>query len=322
MSRLDAGGGRGVGSGAAPQHARRRTWSPARVFVAVLVIAFLNMAAWSIATPLFASPDEPAQVARAVALVHGDLVGTTVKNAGNAITDITIPAVYSYRSGAAYGSCFVFQPDVPASCAAPITRSTAEVATTTYAGRYPPLYYAIVGLPSLFTSSPTGIYLIRLVSALLNAVFLALAALSVVAWSRSRMLLIGLLVATTPMTFFLGGVVNASGFEITSATCLWCSGVVLRVGTRRQGATRPGRGGHRVGRRAAPLPRPVAPLGRSDRLPSGPPRRMARRAVAGAHSPGAGVVGGARPVCHLRRRMDPRGARARSGGRGGQGGGP
>ncbi len=199
------------------------------MFVAVLVIAFLNMAAWSIATPLFASPDEPAQIARAVALVHGDLIGTTVKNAGNAITDITIPAVYSYRTGAAYGSCFVFQPNVPASCAAPITRSTAEVATTTYAGRYPPLYYAIVGLPSLFTSSPTGIYLIRLVSALLNAVFLALAALSVVAWSRSRMLLIGLLVATTPMTFFLGGVVNASGFEITSATCLWCSGVVLAL---------------------------------------------------------------------------------------------
>ena len=199
------------------------------MFIAVLVIAFLNMAVWSIATPLFASPDEPAQVARAVALVHGDLIGTTVKSAGNAITDITIPAVYSYRTGAAYGSCFVFQPNVPASCAAPITRSTAEVATTTYAGRYPPLYYAIVGLPSLFTSSPTGIYLIRLVSALLNAVFLALAALSVVAWSRSRVLLIGLLVATTPMTFFLGGVVNASGFEITSATCLWCSGVVLAL---------------------------------------------------------------------------------------------
>ncbi len=199
------------------------------MFVAVLVIAFLNMAAWSIATPLFASPDEPAQVARAVALVHGDLIGTTVKNAGTAITDITVPAVYSYRSGAAYGSCFVFQPRVPASCARPITHSTAEVASTTYVGRYPPLYYAIVGLPSLITSSSTGIYLIRLVSALLNAAFLALAALSVVAWSRSRVLLIGLLIATTPMTFFLGGVVNPSGFEITSATCLWCSGMVLAL---------------------------------------------------------------------------------------------
>ena len=57
---------------------------PWRVFAVVLVLAFVNMAVWSLATPLFASPDEPAQVARAVALVHGQLIGKTVKNAGNA----------------------------------------------------------------------------------------------------------------------------------------------------------------------------------------------------------------------------------------------
>jgi hypothetical protein len=208
-----------------PAPGRRFLDRPGRVFVVVLVLAFLNMAIWSLATPLFASPDEPTQVVRAVALVHGELIGKTVKNDGNAITDVTVPKVYA--AGSSYGSCFTFNDTVSAACAAPLTHSRAEVRTITYVGRYPPLYYAIVGLPSLFTTSATGIYAMRLVSALLNATFLALAAMSIVAWSRSRYLLVGLLAAATPMTFFLGSVVNPSGLEITSAVCLWSAGLVL-----------------------------------------------------------------------------------------------
>jgi Predicted membrane protein (DUF2142) len=211
----------------APQHARSLIDRPWRVFVVVLVLAFGNMAVWSLATPFFASPDEPAQVARAVALVHGQLIGQTVKNDGNAITHVTIPKVYA--AGSKYGSCFTFKDTVPASCAAPLTQSKKEVRAVTYVGRYPPLYYAIVGLPSLVTSSGNGLYAMRLTSALLNAVFLALAAMSIAAWSRSRFLLVGLLVAVTPMTYFLGGVVNPSGLEITAATCLWCAGLVLAL---------------------------------------------------------------------------------------------
>jgi hypothetical protein len=200
---------------------------PWRVFVIVVLLAFGNMAVWSLATPFFASPDEPAQVARAVALVHGQLVGRTVHNAGSALTHITIPKVYA--AGPVYGGCFTFKDTVPASCAHHLTQSKAEVHTFTYVGRYPPLYYAIVGLPSLVTSSGNGLYAMRLVSALLNALVLALAAYSIAAWSRSRFLLVGLLLAVTPMTYFLGSVVNPSGLEITSATCLWCAGLVLAL---------------------------------------------------------------------------------------------
>jgi hypothetical protein len=211
----------------APHHRTGLVARPWRVFVVVLVLAFLNMAVWSLATPLFASPDEPAQVARAVALDHGQLIGQTVKNAGNAITHVTIPEVYA--AGRTYGGCFTFKDTVSASCAKRLTQSKAEVRAITYVGRYPPLYYAIVGLPSLFTASSNGLYAMRLTSALLNAVFLALGAFSIAAWSRSRFLLVGLLVAATPMTFFLGSVVNPSGLEIMSALCLWCAGLVLAL---------------------------------------------------------------------------------------------
>jgi hypothetical protein len=45
----------------------------------------------------------------------------------------------------------------------------------TYVGRYPPLYYAIVGLPSLVWHTNTAVYMMRLLSGLLCALLLGLA---------------------------------------------------------------------------------------------------------------------------------------------------
>ena len=47
---------------------------------------------------------------------------------------------------------------------------------STYVGRYPPLYYAIVGLPSLAWHTDVAGYLMRLVSGLLSVLFLGPAA--------------------------------------------------------------------------------------------------------------------------------------------------
>jgi Predicted membrane protein (DUF2142) len=200
---------------------------PWRIFVLALALMFVNMAAWSLATPPFASPDEPAHVERAVALERGQVIGRTLGSAGNPITAIRIPQLYAH--GAQWADCFALQMVDNASCAGPLTGSSKVISSTTYVGRYPPLYYAIVGLPSLFAVSSTGIYLMRLMSDLLSSVYLALAVLSIARWSKSRFMLVGLLLAVTPMTFFLGSTVNPSGLEITSAICLWCSGLVLAL---------------------------------------------------------------------------------------------
>lgn len=199
--------------------------TPRRVFVLTFALVFLNIAAWSFATPMFASPDEPSQLTRAVALDHGQLIGGTIKNTGNAFTSITVPALYA--GGNAYPGCFRFNDQAPASCSGPLPILTLPQRTTTYAGRYPPLYYGLVGLPSLVTTSVAGVYEMRLMSALLSSVLIALAMVSIVRWSAKRLLLIGVLVALTPMVFFLSSTVNASGFEICAAICLWTSGLVL-----------------------------------------------------------------------------------------------
>jgi hypothetical protein len=223
---------------AAPRHAqvdehrsRVRAWTeavlsrPLRVFTVSFVLVFLNMAAWSLASPLFASPDEPAHVVRAVALDHGQLIGTAVGGVSNPVTSVTVPA--SIADGGRYPSCFAFKIFVPASCARPLTTNTKDITAYTSAGRYPPLYYAIVGLPSLVSDSTGGVYAMRLVSAALSALFVALAFMSICLWSRRTLMLLGVLVAVTPMTLFLGGVVNPNGTEICAALCMWTAGLVL-----------------------------------------------------------------------------------------------
>ena len=212
-----------------PRRERRRSVAtsvltqPSKVFAIAFVLVLLNMSAWSLATPLFAPPDENAHIIHAAALVRGQIIGTPIH--GSSFTSVTVPALIA--DGDRYPRCFGFKIAVPASCARPLTTNTGPVATTTPAGRYPPLYYAVVGLPSLVTVSTTGLYLMRIVSALICALFVALAVVSVTTWSRRSFMLVGVLLALTPMTLFLGGVVNPNGPEICEAICVWTSGLIL-----------------------------------------------------------------------------------------------
>jgi hypothetical protein len=196
-----------------------------RVFGLFLILFFCAFAAWSWATPLFGAPDEPAHEIKAVAVVRGEFVGRAGGGPSSPETVVTVPRLYARASR--IPGCFAFKNRVAASCARPPSGGSTPTRAQTYVGRYPPLYYSLVGLPSLATVSAAGVYLMRLVSALLSAAFLALAAASIVVWSRSRMMLAGLALAATPSVFFFGGVINPSGLEISAAICLWCSSLVL-----------------------------------------------------------------------------------------------
>jgi len=195
------------------------------VFSQFLVLFFIAFAVWSWATPLYGAPDEPAHQIKAVAVVRGQFSGTNVRGSADPSVRVIIPRLYA-NAGKTTG-CFAFKQDVPASCAPTPSGGSTPTKVSTYVGRYPPLYYFLVGLPSLTTVSAAGVYFMRLASALVSAVFLALAATTIVIWSRSVLLLAGLALAATPTLFFLGGAINPSGLEITSAICLWCSGLVL-----------------------------------------------------------------------------------------------
>ena len=109
-----------------------------------------------------------------------------------------------------------------------------ETSALTYQGHYPPLYYAIVGLPSLAWHSDVAVYLMRLVSGLLTTLFLGLAFALATLWSRSRLLLLAIAVTATPMVVMLGSTVNPSGLECATAICVWTGGLILVLDRARQ----------------------------------------------------------------------------------------
>jgi len=198
---------------------------PHRVFYLSFIVFFLSISVWSLATPLMSAPDEPVHVAKAAAVVRGQLTGKLLGGSMGVDGIVKIPSAYANLGNLVY--CYQYKASVPASCAPKYQPTKAIVSDTIYNARYQPLYYAIVGLPTLFTQSSLGIYLMRIVSALLSATFLALSIMAVVRWSSSRIMLMGIIVACTPSVIFFDGVVNPTGLEISAAICLWTALLIL-----------------------------------------------------------------------------------------------
>lgn len=187
--------------------ATRTSW---RAFPALFLSVFVLAAAWALTTPLGAGPDEPNHMATAYATVHGQ-VGSSL---------VTVPQYIAQLSGD--GTCFAFIADQPADCQGELSSSLTPVTVESQFGTYLPVYFWIVGLPSLFLSGPAALYAMRLVSAALFAVLVAGAlTLGLPRSAYGRPLFAGVLAALTPTAVFLAGVVNSSAFEIGAAVLVW-----------------------------------------------------------------------------------------------------
>ncbi|MEV7176301.1 DUF2142 domain-containing protein [Kitasatospora sp. NPDC093679] len=208
---------------------RRRLWT-----IAFLTFAILG-GTWSVATPLMASPDEPAHVVRAAAVVRGQVNGVEVMepqmvgyiHSTWANSGVELPSWYQQLKTA--DTCYRFKGKIPAKCAKKVHEDSDTVLVTTSAGRYNPVYYFAVGWPSLLVSGPHSVYLMRLVSAVLSALLLASAMVTAGEWRRSWLPKIGVLAAATPMTLFLGGMVNPNGVEIAAGLLFWTAVLSLLI---------------------------------------------------------------------------------------------
>ena len=195
------------------------------VFVGLVALG----SAWALATPLASPPDEASHVARAYALVHGSLVGTVPGiPQPAAVTAVEVPAgITALQSDAA---CVNRAPAVPATCVNRVVGSGRLVPHLIYTGRYPPLYYALVGLPALAVRTPGVVYWMRLVSVVLSSAFLA-AAVVVLRWRGAGPLgYAGVALAATPTALYLAATVNPNGLEISAALCLWVALAALVSG--------------------------------------------------------------------------------------------
>jgi len=202
--------------------------TPAKVAAATVVVYFLLGTAWAFTSPIFSVPDEYSHAVKAAAVVRGEIrpTGATLREPVLAPSWLVSTKV----------DCFVKRSDVTADCQPKMTKSTSLSSQTTTAGRYPPAYYALAGLPTLVLAGRPAFYAQREVTVLLSALLLGLAAWSASVTSRGGRVLFALGVAITPMTLFLMGGVNPQAPEIAAAAGVWISGWALLQSRSRFGS--------------------------------------------------------------------------------------
>lgn len=210
----------------------RRGWA---AWTGIGALLFALGALWAAAMPLMAGPDEPSHVIWGAAVARGQLAG----DLGEAAQDMSRPGAGTtvelptdYADAAALPNCFAFNPEQDAACqqdvAPPVPGQ--ERPAETFAGQYPPLYYALTGWPSLFLAAEAATYGMRLVTAALVA---ALVTWGV--WRLARTFGGGWAtwasaVAITPMCLFLAGTVNPQALEVSAAFLLWSACAALARG--------------------------------------------------------------------------------------------
>lgn len=208
----------------------RRTSRTVLSLIWVFVAVGLSIGAWAVSTPLGGGPDEGGQVSQAVAVVRGELDGRQVPVKVGPITighvgTVDIPKWVADSGGLAV--CFAWHPSVPASCARSVGHDTTTVRATTPFANFPPLYYLIVGVPSLLATGTGALHGMRIAAALLDSSLIALGLFLLARYHTRRLSLVGAMVALSPMVLYIGAVINSSGMETAAAFAAWCGGLCV-----------------------------------------------------------------------------------------------
>jgi hypothetical protein len=187
---------------------------------------FLVGVGWSLFTPIEQYPDESDHVFRAVTVVRGHVlpeIGPYTHGTGavapvpRGIFDVFIAK-----------PCRSLQGN-PQCAERPGDPDTLDVVTSE--GRMFPLYYTVVGWPSLISEDRLGVRGMRVVNAALCAALLAGAATILMSIAgRRAVVAAGLFAGLTPLAIYLTGGVNPSGPEAAGAVCFWAAVLALLHG--------------------------------------------------------------------------------------------
>jgi hypothetical protein len=200
----------------------------ARWFWWPLLAIFVMSSGWALASPVSSIPDEPAHIVKAAAVVRGELVGAQTGDGGPLLA-VQVPRAIEHTNQI---TCFVRDITATPKCSPLIPGDANEIVSAlTTAGLYNPVYYAAVGWPSLLVGGFKAVYGMRLVSALLTSVFLALAFSALSRLPRNKWATVGLAAAVTPMTLFLSGSVNPNSLEFGTTAAIAANLTLLLKGS-------------------------------------------------------------------------------------------
>ncbi|TYL52508.1 DUF2142 domain-containing protein [Agromyces mariniharenae] len=188
----------------------------ATLFLAPFAVFALLGILWSLASPVFSVPDENAHATKAIAQVRGQVIGYTLPDVRHIVVDL--PDGYHYTQDTL---CYATHPDRSAECAVDFGSETGQSWFNTWVGAYNPVYYYLVGWPSLLFDGNASIYAMRIASSLVGAALLAWAFLAAASGSRARWMPAGIAFAAAPMGMYLIGAVNPNGAELAAAVAVW-----------------------------------------------------------------------------------------------------
>lgn len=181
--------------------------------------------AWMLVLPPFGGSDEFDHAYRAAAAARGQWLVTPAAATRGTGAWLDVPADIV---DAARPECQARIYTTPDDCVGtPAGADTVRIASG--AGRYHPLFYAVVGTIALPFKGDTALYAMRLATAGLSLGLLVLAMLAARTWARSRLGTLGLVVATTPVALYSAAIVAPNGLEITAAIAFWSALVGLAV---------------------------------------------------------------------------------------------
>ncbi|TXN28243.1 DUF2142 domain-containing protein [Lacisediminihabitans profunda] len=184
--------------------------------------------AWAGSTPLGASPDEPAHIIKAAAVVRGEFIGELTSSP--AITKVQVPIGLAQASS---WPCYAFNAATGADCIGRVDSGLTLKSAQTSAGLYNPIYYAIVGLPSLvIPDTQTSVLAMRFLSGILSSLFLAFAFTGLLRLVRPAIAGAAFFTALTPMVLFLSGAVNPNSLEIATGAALTVGLLYLVLGAQ------------------------------------------------------------------------------------------
>ncbi len=175
-------------------------------------------AIWVLVMPPFAGSDEYDHAYRAAAAARGEWgVDPVVATRGTgAFLKVPTDVVEAARS-----ECQYLKYTKDSDCIGTPAGDKRVVASG--AGRYHPLFYAVIGTAAKPFDGTAALYAMRIATALLAAGFVAMAALAASTWARSRWPYLGIAVACTPVAIYSSAIAAPNGVEMMSALALWMS---------------------------------------------------------------------------------------------------
>lgn len=213
--------------------------SDARRLAWLLVGVALLQAAWIWVLPPFGGLDEVDHAYRAASVARGHFVDREPTESGRGDLILVPRDLVS----AAHFRCHVLKYMGPANCRPTDGADhSGQVHVASAAATYNPAYYVVAGGAALPFDGTEALYGMRVATALLCDVFLALALWVGLRRSRSAWPNLGILICSTPVLLCATATAAPNGPEMSAALTLWSAGAAVLATRRFNVADRANRG--------------------------------------------------------------------------------